>query len=117
MIIHNLILTVLASMIDMLTIRGVSLLDEKMDAWKTTITGSETTISCNMFEKLSNPEQRQRFMAFCSSIHPELRTNRVAVMLIALVVLFDNSRASTLCDSDQEIVRRYHELYYHLLQR
>ena len=106
-------------MIDMLTVRGVSLLDEKMESWKTQILGEgqSVSISCNMFDQLSNADQKAKFMDFCKTIDPTLRSNRVAMMLIALVILFDNSRARNLCDSDQEIVRRYHELYYHLLQR
>jgi len=108
-----------SSMIDMLTVRGVSLLDEKMESWKTQILGEgqSVSISCNMFDQLSNADQKAKFMDFCKTIDPTLRSNRVAMMLIALVILFDNSRARNLCDSDQEIVRRYHELYYHLLQR
>ncbi|KAE9550771.1 hypothetical protein FO519_006023 [Halicephalobus sp. NKZ332] len=108
-----------SSMIDMLTVRGVSLLDERMESWKTQILGEgqQASISCNMFDQLCNADQKMKFMDFCKTISPTLRSNRVAMMLIALVILFDNSRAKNLHDSDQEIVRRYHELYYHLLQR
>uniref|UniRef100_A0A7E4V2L3 Nuclear receptor domain-containing protein n=1 Tax=Panagrellus redivivus TaxID=6233 RepID=A0A7E4V2L3_PANRE len=106
-----------SSMIDMLTIRGVVLLDEQMKNWNTPILGGETKVSMDMFDKLTNPEQRQRFLAFCTAIHPSMRKNPMAIMLTALVVLFDNSRAAVLGEQDQEIVRRYHEMYYHLLQR
>ena len=106
-----------ASMIDMLTIRGVMLLDEKMEAWNSPILKSGASVSVNMFDKLTDPMQRQRFMTFCSAIHSVLRKNSMAVMLIALIVLFDDSRATKLNDSDRAVVRKYHEFYYHLLLR
>jgi nuclear receptor subfamily 1 group I len=106
-----------SSMIDMLTIRGVVLLDEKMKNFSTKILGKETKISMDMFDKLTDSMQRERFMTFCSAIHHILRKNQMAIMLVALVVLFDDSRAVKLSDSDRTIVRHYHEMYYHLLQR
>jgi hypothetical protein len=104
-------------MIDMLTIRGVVLLDEKMKNFSTPVLGKETKVSMDMFDKLTDPMQKERFKTFCSAIHPLIRKNQMAVMLVALVVLFDGTRASKLSETDREIVRHYHEMYYHLLQR
>jgi hypothetical protein len=106
-----------SSMIDMLTIRGVVLLDEKMKNFSTPVLGKETKVSMDMFDKLTDPMQKERFMTFCSAIHPLIRNNQMAVMLVALVVLFDGTRASKLSETDRAIVRHYHEMYYHLLQR
>jgi nuclear receptor subfamily 1 group I len=106
-----------SSMIDMLTIRGVVLLDEKKKNFSTTIMGKETKISLDMFDNLRDPMQRERFMTFYTAIHPTIRKNQMCIMLVALVVLFDDSRAIKLSDSDRAIVRHYHEMYYHLLQR
>lgn len=48
-------------MIDMLTIRGVTRLDSEKQCWKTPVVGS-ANVSCDMFDKLNNSEQKRRFL-------------------------------------------------------
>jgi nuclear receptor subfamily 1 group I len=104
-----------SAMIDMLTIRGVTRLNAEKHCWNTPVLG-DANVSCNIFDKLNDCTQKNRFLHFCKMLHEKVRKNETAINLMGLVVLFDESRA-IVDDKDKLTARKHHDMYYNLLKR
>uniref|UniRef100_A0AC35UC54 Nuclear hormone receptor HR96 n=1 Tax=Rhabditophanes sp. KR3021 TaxID=114890 RepID=A0AC35UC54_9BILA len=106
-------------MIEMITIRGVTLFNPDENAWQTPIEG-RTQISLDMFDKLKpeiKDQQKNGFLQFFHLLHEDVRKNELAIDMIVLIVLFDQSRDGLVSAEDKRMVQMLHESYVNLYKR
>uniref|UniRef100_A0A915Q5T9 Nuclear hormone receptor family member nhr-48 n=1 Tax=Setaria digitata TaxID=48799 RepID=A0A915Q5T9_9BILA len=107
-------------MVEMLTMRGVTRFDMDQKCWRTPVVSEDSKISLGMFDQLKEglrDRQKEGFLKFCQSLHPDVRNNELAIDLIVLIVLFDSTRDALLDPADRiTVVRHCHE-YQALLHR
>ncbi|KAI1716507.1 zinc finger, c4 type (two domains) domain-containing protein [Ditylenchus destructor] len=108
-----------SAMIAMTTLRGLVTLDMATQSFKSEVIG-KANVSCNMFDKLNNPEkdhpQKECFMGLAKVLHKQIREDKTAMSLLALVVLFHHSQKLTV-ESDKVKGRRHYDAYLQLLRR
>ncbi|CAG9531636.1 unnamed protein product [Cercopithifilaria johnstoni] len=107
-------------MVEMLTMRGVTRFDMDQKCWRTPVVSDDSKISLKMFDQLKEglrDRQKEGFLKFCESLHPDLRNNELAIDLIVLILLFDSSRDALLDPADRITVVRHCQEYQALLHR
>ncbi|VDN00877.1 unnamed protein product [Thelazia callipaeda] len=107
-------------MVEMLTMRGVTRFDMDQKCWRTPVVSEDHKISLGMFDQLKDglrDRQKDGFLKFCQSLHPDIRNNELAIDLIVLIVLFDSSRDALLDPTDRITVARHCQEYQTLLHR
>ncbi|VDK86573.1 unnamed protein product [Litomosoides sigmodontis] len=107
-------------MVEMLTMRGVTRFDMDQKCWRTPVLSDDNKISLEMFDQLKEglrDRQKEGFLKFCESLHPDLRNNELAIDLIVLILLFDSSRDALLDPADRITVVRHCQQYQTLLHR
>ncbi|KAI1724255.1 zinc finger, c4 type (two domains) domain-containing protein [Ditylenchus destructor] len=108
-----------SAMIAMTTLRGLVTLDMATQSWTSEVIG-KANVSCDMFDQLNNPEkdhpQKELFMTLAKVLHKQIREDRTAMSLFALVVLFHHSQKLTV-ESDKVKGRRHYDAYLQLLRR
>ncbi|CEF61194.1 Nuclear hormone receptor HR96 [Strongyloides ratti] len=106
-------------MIEMLTIRGVTVFNADKGVWQTPVDG-HSQISFNMFDKLRpdiKDTQKKGFLHFFNLLHSDVRKNDLAIDIIVLMVLFDSKREGLVSQQDKETVEKLHRNYESLLHR
>nr|ACN32203.1 daf-12 [Strongyloides papillosus] len=106
-------------MIEMLTIRGVTVFNADKGVWQTPVDG-HSQISFNMFDKLRpdiKDKQKRGFLDFFNLLHSDVRKNDLAIDIIVLMVLFDSKREGLVSQQDKETVEKLHRNYESLLHR
>ncbi|VDK75862.1 unnamed protein product [Onchocerca ochengi] len=107
-------------MVEMLTMRGVTRFDMDRKCWRTPIISEDSKISLEMFDQLKEglrDQQKEGFLKFCESLHPDVRNNELAIDLIVLILLFDPNRDALLDPADRITVVRHCQEYQALLHR
>ncbi|VDM12924.1 unnamed protein product [Wuchereria bancrofti] len=107
-------------MVEMLTMRGVTRFDMDRKCWRTPVVSEDSKISLEMFDQLKEglrDRQKEGFLKFCESLHPDLRNNELAIDLIVLILLFDPNRDALLDPADRITVVRHCQEYQALLHR
>ncbi|KAL3991026.1 Zinc finger C4 type (two domains) family protein [Acanthocheilonema viteae] len=107
-------------MVEMLTMRGVTRFDMDQKCWRTPVVSDDSKISLEMFDQLKEglrDRQKEGFLKFCESLHPDLRNNELAIDLIVLILLFDSNRDALLDPADRITVVRHCQEYQALLHR
>ncbi|KAK6114552.1 Zinc finger C4 type (two domains) family protein [Brugia pahangi] len=107
-------------MVEMLTMRGVTRFDMDRKCWRTPVVSDDSKISLEMFDQLKEglrDRQKEGFLKFCESLHPDLRNNELAIDLIVLILLFDPNRDALLDPADRITVVRHCQEYQALLHR
>uniref|UniRef100_A0A0R3RRS6 Nuclear receptor domain-containing protein n=1 Tax=Elaeophora elaphi TaxID=1147741 RepID=A0A0R3RRS6_9BILA len=107
-------------MVEMLTMRGVTRFDMDQKCWRTPVVSEDSKISLEMFDQLKEglrDRQKEGFLKFCESLHPDLRNNELAIDLIVLILLFDSNRDALLDPADRITVVRHCQEYQALLHR
>ncbi|VDN29349.1 unnamed protein product [Gongylonema pulchrum] len=107
-------------MVEMLTMRGVTRFDMDQKCWRTPVVPENYQISLGMFDQLKEglrDRQKDGFLKFCQSLHPDIRNNELAIDLIVLIVLFDSNRDALLDPADRITVARHCQEYQALLHR
>uniref|UniRef100_A0A914ZTP1 Nuclear hormone receptor family member nhr-48 n=1 Tax=Parascaris univalens TaxID=6257 RepID=A0A914ZTP1_PARUN len=107
-------------MVEMLTMRGVTRFDMDQKCWRTPVVPEHCHVSLGMFDQLKEglrDQQKDGFLKFCQSLHPDVRTNELAIDLIVLIVLFDSNREALIDPADKTTVARHCQEYQALLHR
>ncbi|KHN80444.1 Nuclear hormone receptor family member nhr-48 [Toxocara canis] len=107
-------------MVEMLTMRGVTRFDMDQKCWRTPVVPEHYHVSLGMFDQLKEglrDQQKDGFLKFCQSLHPDVRTNELAIDLIVLIVLFDSNREALIDPADKTTVSRHCQEYQALLHR
>ncbi|KAI6191681.1 hypothetical protein M3Y97_00254200 [Aphelenchoides bicaudatus] len=105
-----------SAMIKMVTMRGVARFDPKKFCWKTSLVVRSGGISCNIFDKLNDKCQKNNFIRLCHSINDAIRCNDIAINLIGLLILFENTD-SVKNERDKMLAQKYYAMYDNLLRR
>ncbi|VDK44166.1 unnamed protein product [Anisakis simplex] len=107
-------------MVEMLTMRGVTRFDMDQKCWRTPVVADHYHVSLGMFDQLKEglrDQQKDGFLKFCQSLHPDVRTNELVIDLIVLIVLFDSNREALTDPADKTTVARHCQEYQALLHR
>uniref|UniRef100_A0A0N5AYH9 Nuclear receptor domain-containing protein n=1 Tax=Syphacia muris TaxID=451379 RepID=A0A0N5AYH9_9BILA len=108
------------SMIEMLILRGVLFFDLEHKCWRSDIVPGSTEVSIGIFDQLNenvHDRQREEYLSFYQSLHPDIRHNETAISVLMLIVLFDSSGSQIADLQDQKICARHYHTYYSLLYR
>ncbi|MFH4980237.1 hypothetical protein AB6A40_006946 [Gnathostoma spinigerum] len=107
-------------MIEMLTVRGVTRFDMDHKCWRTPVVSDNYRVSLSMFDNLKEglrDKQKEGFLRFCQSLHPDIRSNELAIDLLVLIVLFGANPNTLIDPADRITVARHCQEYQALLHR
>ncbi|VDN60686.1 unnamed protein product [Dracunculus medinensis] len=107
-------------MVEMLTMRGVTRFDMDQQCWKTPVISDNFQVPLEMFDQLKEglrDQQKDGFLKFCRSLHPDVRNNELLIDLLVLIVLFDANRDTIIDSTDKIIISRHCQEYQALLHR